>query len=53
MLPLDDPGAFHGACFREDWRNVIVLKQKTSASSRWAFDCLHECWHASQEPESS
>ena len=52
VLPLDDPGAFHGACFREDWRNVIVLKQKTSASSRWAFDCLHECWHASQEPES-
>ena len=52
VLPLDDPGAFHGACFREDWRNVIVLKQKTSASTRWAFDCLHECWHASQEPES-
>ena len=52
VLPLDDPGAFHGACFREDWRNVIVLKQKTSASSRWAFDCLHECWHAGQEPES-
>ena len=52
VLPLDDPGAFHGACFREDWRNVIVLKQKTTASSRWAFDCLHECWHAGQEPES-
>ena len=52
VLPLDDPGAFHGACFRENWRNVIVLKQKTSASSRWAFDCLHECWHAGQEPES-
>ena len=28
VLPLDDPGAFHGACFREDRRNVIVLKQK-------------------------
>ena len=52
VLPLDDPGAFHGACFREDWRNVIVLKQKTPASSRWAFDCLHECWHAGQEQES-
>ena len=51
VLPLDDPGAFHGACFREDGRNVIVLKQKTSSSSRWAFDCLHECWHAGQEPE--
>lgn len=53
VLPLDDPGAFHGACFREGWRNVIVLKQKTSASSRWVFDCLHECWHAGQEPESA
>ena len=51
VLPLDDPGAFHGACFREDGRNVIVLKQKTSSLSRWAFDCLHECWHAGQEPE--
>lgn len=52
VLPLDDPGAFHGACFRENRRNVVVLKQKTSASSRWAFDCLHECWHAGQEPGS-
>ena len=53
VLPLDDPGAFHGACFREAGRNVIVLKQKTSSCSRWAFDCLHECWHAGQEPELS
>ena len=51
VLPLDDPGAFHGACFRENGRNVIVLKQKTSSCSRWAFDCLHEFWHAGQEPE--
>ena len=51
VLPLDDPGAFHGACFREDGRNVIVLKQNTSSSARWAFDCLHECWHAGQEPD--
>ena len=51
VLPLDDPGAFHGACFREDGRNVIVLKQRTSYFSRWAFDCLHESWHAGQEPE--
>ena len=51
VLPLDDPGAFHGACFREDGRNVIVLKQQTASCSRWAFDCLHECWHAGQEPE--
>ncbi len=51
VLPLDDPGAFHGACFREDGRNVIVLKQKTSYCSRWAFDCLHEFWHAGQESD--
>ena len=51
VMPLDDPGAFYGACFREDGRNVIVLKQNTSSSSRWAFDCLHECWHAGQEPD--
>ena len=51
VLPLDDPGVFHGACFRKDGRSVIVLKQKTSSCSRWAFDCLHECWHAGQEPE--
>lgn len=50
VLPLDDPGSFHGACFREDGRNVIVLKQKTSSESRWAFDLLHEFWHAGQEP---
>ena len=51
VLPLDDPGAFHGACFREAGRNVIVLKQKTSSESRWAFDLLHEIWHAGQEPD--
>ena len=28
VLPLDDPGTFHGACFREEGRNVIVLKQR-------------------------
>ena len=51
VLPLDDPGAFHGACFREAGRNVIVLKQKTSSESRWAFDLLHEIWHAGKEPD--
>ena len=50
VLPLNDPGAFHGACFRKGGRNVIVLKQKTSSCSRWAFDCLHEYWHAGQDP---
>ena len=51
VLPLDDPGAFHGACFRENGRNVIVLKQKSSSESRWAYDLLHELWHAGQEQD--
>ncbi len=52
VLPLDDPGVFHGACFREGGRNIIVLKQNTSSESRWAFDLLHELWHSGQEPDS-
>lgn len=51
VLGLNDPAAFDGACFREQGRNVIVVKQKTSSESRWAFDLLHEIWHAGQEPE--
>lgn len=51
ILPLNDPGAFHGAYFREDFRHMIVLKQKTSSSSRWMFDALHETYHTLQEPK--
>ena len=51
VLPLDDPGAFHGACFRENGRNVIVLKQRSSSESRWTHDLFHELWHAGQEPD--
>lgn len=51
VVPLTDAGAFHGAFWRVDGRNVIVLKQKTPSLSRWAFDLLHEIWHATQEPE--
>ena len=51
VLPLNDPGAFHGACWRVDGRNVIVLKQKTQSMARWLFDLLHELKHAGQEPE--
>ena len=51
VLPLDDPGSFHGACFREDGRNVIVLKQRSSSESRWTHDLFHELWHAGQEPD--
>lgn len=51
VLPLRDPGGFHGACWRYDGRNVIVLKQISSYESRWQFDLLHELYHAGQKPE--
>ncbi len=51
VLPLNDSGAFHGACWRSQGRNVIVLKQQTMISSRWGFDLLHELYHAGQKPE--
>jgi hypothetical protein len=50
VLPLNDPGAFHGACWRVDHRNVIVLKQRTHSLARWLFDLLHELRHAAEEP---
>ncbi len=30
VLPLNDSGAFHGACWRAHGRNIIVLKQRTT-----------------------
>jgi len=51
VLPLRDHGAFHGACWRVEGRNVIALKQLTASQSRWTFDLLHEYWEATQEPD--
>ena len=51
VLPLRDPGAFHGACIREAGRNVIVLKQQTGSAARWLFDVLHELRHAGEDLE--
>ncbi len=51
VIALDDPGTFHGACFRTQHRNVIVLKHKTSSESRLMFDLFHEYWHATQYPD--
>ena len=51
VLPLSDKGTFHGACWRIDSRNVIVIKQRTLSNSRWLFDLLHELRHAGQSPE--
>lgn len=51
VLALNDSGAFHGATWRISHRNVIVLKQKSLHASRWAFDLLHEYYHATQRPQ--
>jgi transcriptional regulator with XRE-family HTH domain len=51
VLPLDDPGAFHGACWRADGRNVIALKRRTKLFSRWVQLALHEFFHAGEEPD--
>lgn len=45
VVPLRDPGAFHGACWRVDGRSVIVLKQMTNAHARWLIDLGHELKH--------
>jgi hypothetical protein len=51
VLPLKDPGTFHGACWRYGGRNVIVLKQTTNYEARWLFDLIHELFHAGQNPD--
>lgn len=51
VLPLNDPGTFHGACWRIRGRNVVVLKQRTRSSSRWLENLLHELCHAAQDPK--
>lgn len=51
VLPLNDPGAFHGACWRIEGRNIIVLKQRTCSQARWLFDLLHETWHIAQNQD--
>jgi len=51
ILPLNDGGTFHGACWRVASRNVVVLKQRSPHQARWLFDLLHELYHASQFPD--
>jgi len=51
VLPLKDHGTFHGACWRYNGRNVIVLKQTTPHIARWLFDVIHELRHAGDKPE--
>jgi transcriptional regulator with XRE-family HTH domain len=51
VLPLNDPGAFHGATWRIHGRDVVVLKQRTRSRARWSVDLLHELWHTTEEPD--
>ena len=51
VLPLRGKGTFHGACWRHEGRNAIVLKQTTKHEARWIFDLLHEAFHAAQHPQ--
>jgi hypothetical protein len=45
VLPLFDPGHFHGACWLFDGRPVVALKQVTDYDARLAFDLAHELGH--------
>ena len=51
VLPLKDKGTFHGACWRYEHRNVLVLKQNSRYLARWLFDLIHEIFHAGQNPD--
>lgn len=51
VLPLNDPGAFHGACWRLGGRSVVVLKQRTASEARWITDLLHELYHLAENPD--
>jgi transcriptional regulator with XRE-family HTH domain len=51
VLPLSDPGAFHGATWRISGRDVVVLKQRTRSRARWSIDLLHELRHTAEAPE--
>lgn len=51
VLPLRDRGTFHGACWRYEGRNAVVLKQASKHEARWLFDLLHELFHAGQRSE--
>lgn len=53
VLPLQDPGEFHGAAWNIEGRVVIVLKQRTPWESRWTFDLGHELGHIARHLDAS
>lgn len=50
VLPLDEVGGLHGACWRVSGRSILLLKQPQRSPARWLFDLLHELKHAAQFP---
>src|SRR5207248_456851 len=50
VVPLSDPIAFHGACWRKGGKTVAVLKQGSKEEARWLLDLVHELYHAASEP---
>jgi transcriptional regulator with XRE-family HTH domain/Zn-dependent peptidase ImmA (M78 family) len=48
IFALDDSGSFHGASWRFNGKNIVVLKQKNKQEARWVFDLLHEFYHCLQ-----
>lgn len=53
VLPLRLHGGFHGAAWRVQGRNVIVLNPSQRFPAFWLDALLHEVGHASQEPTAS
>jgi transcriptional regulator with XRE-family HTH domain len=51
VLPLGDGGQFHGAHWRIDGVNVVVLKQGERSAAKWLIDLLHEIFHAARFPD--
>lgn len=45
VVPMQDRGQFHGACWLIGDRPVVVLKQRLGYKARWVFDLGHEIGH--------
>ncbi len=45
VIPTDDSIGFNGACWRQNGKAVIVLRNSGSEESRAIFDLLHELFH--------
>lgn len=48
IVPLSDPGIFHGACWKIGERVAIVLKQASEYLARWLYDLSHETGHVAK-----